>query len=85
MSQIVEAKPESVGPSSQRLARIKPGWSAIADDKAARRGGGDRGARPYSATVNTARLLKCLAASLEQSGALVSTRNLASVRDAPLA
>jgi hypothetical protein len=24
MSQIVEAKPESVGPSSQQLARIKP-------------------------------------------------------------
>jgi hypothetical protein len=85
MSQIVEAKPESVGPSSQRPARVKPWMERYVHGKAARRGGGDRGARPYSATFNTARLLKCLAVSLEQSGALVSTRNLASVRDASLA
>jgi hypothetical protein len=44
MSQIVEAKPESVGPLSQRLARIKP----CRRRQAARRAGGDRGARPHS-------------------------------------
>jgi hypothetical protein len=49
LSQIVEAKPESVGPLSQRLARIKP-WMerCVADGKLARRAGGDRGAQPHS-------------------------------------